>query len=68
MKKKLIEVVNHPKSVVELYLSDDCAVITEVKCLPDNRTKEYNYSVDSYLRKSGISRQLKNKIALAMAS
>lgn len=68
MKNKLIEVINNPRSVVELYLSDDCSSITEVKCLSDNRVKEYTYPVDSFFRRTGVSRELKNKIALAMAN
>lgn len=68
MKNRLIEVINRQKSVVELYLSDDCSVITEVKCLPENRVKEYSYPIDAFFKKTDISRQLKNKIALAMVN
>jgi hypothetical protein len=65
---KLIEVINHPKSVVELYLTEDGMHIKEVKCLTGNRCKEYTYTIDQYFSQSGISKALKNKIAIAMAN
>jgi len=65
---KLIETINTSKSVVELYLSDDGSQVIERKCLTENRCKEYTYSLDQYFNKSGVSRTLKNKIAIAMAN
>ncbi|MFT5596558.1 MAG: hypothetical protein ACJAZC_001448 [Cryomorphaceae bacterium] len=65
---KLIETINTSKSVVELYLSDDGSKVIERKCLTENRCKEYTYSLDQYFNKSGVSRTLKNKIAIAMAN
>ncbi len=68
MGNKLIAVTNHSRSVVELYLSQDCSQIIEVKCLSDNRVKEYTYPVETYFKRTGITKSLKNKIALAMVS
>lgn len=68
MPRKLVEVINYPKSICELYLSEDCAQITEVKMLPDNRVKEYQYSVEEFFRSHGASRRIKNKMAIAMTS
>jgi hypothetical protein len=67
MNHKLIEVINHPRSVVELYLSQDGTQIIEVKCLTENRVKQYAYPIEAFFKRPGTSRQLKNKIALAMA-
>ncbi len=67
MKKRLVEVINHPKSVVELYLSDDCSQVTEVKCLPENRVKEYCYTTDDFFKRAGVPRSVKNKLAIAMS-
>ncbi len=67
MENKLIEVINNQRSVVELYLSKDCSQIIEVKCLTENRVKEYIYPVETYIKRTGITKSLKNKIALAMA-
>lgn len=66
MKKRLVEVINHPKSIVELYLSDDCSQVTEVKCLTENRVKEYSYPVDAFFKRTEVPREIKNKIAIAM--
>lgn len=65
---KLVDTINNPKSIVELYLSDDGSQIIERKCLTENRCKDYTYSLDEYFNKSGVSRTLKNKIAIAMAN
>jgi hypothetical protein len=65
---KLVDVINNQKSVVELYLSDDGAHITEVKCLTENRCKEYRYPINEYFQRAEVSRSLKNKIALALAN
>lgn len=65
---KLVEVINNQRSIVELYLSEDGSEIVERKCLTENRCKEYKYSLDQYFNKSGVSRELKNKIAVAMAN
>jgi hypothetical protein len=65
---KLVDVINNEKSVVELYLSEDGSRVVERKCLTGNRCKEYSYSLDQYFSRSGVTRQLKNKIAIAMAN
>ncbi|MFT6998982.1 MAG: hypothetical protein ACJAQ4_002745 [Cryomorphaceae bacterium] len=65
---KLVNTTNTSKSVVELYLSDDGSKVIERKCLTENRCKDYTYSLDEYFNKSGVSRNLKNKIAIAMAN
>jgi hypothetical protein len=65
---KLVNTTNTSKSVVELYLSDDGSKVIERKCLTENRCKDYTYSLDEYFNKSGVSRTLKNKIAIAMAN
>jgi len=65
---KLVDVINNEKSIVELYLSEDGTQIVERKCLTENRCKEYTYSLDGYFSRSGVSRELKNKIAIAMAN
>ncbi len=64
---KLVEVINNSRSVIELYLSDDCTQVREVKCLSDNRVKEYSYPIDVFFRKREVPRHLKNKVAIAMA-
>ena len=64
---KLVDTINNQRSIVELYLSDDGSQVIERKCLTENRCKEYSYSLDQYFSKSGVSRALKNKIAIAMA-
>ena len=64
---KLVDTINNERSIVELYLSDDGSHVIERKCLTENRCKEYSYSLDQYFSKSGVSRALKNKIAIAMA-
>ena len=64
---KLVDTINNERSIVELYLSDDGSQVIERKCLTENRCKEYSYSLDQYFSKSGVSRALKNKIAIAMA-
>jgi len=65
---KLVDTINNEKSIVELYLSDDGSKVIERKCLTENRCKEYSYSLDQYFSKTGVSRTLKNKIAIAMAN
>jgi hypothetical protein len=65
---KLVDVKNNEKSIVELYLSEDGSKITERKCLTENRCKEYTYTLDQYFSRSEVSRELKNKIAIAMAN
>ncbi|MCA1761702.1 MAG: hypothetical protein LC664_01695 [Flavobacteriales bacterium] len=64
----LIDIKNNEKSVVELYLSKDKTHIKEIKCLTNNRCKEYQYPVIDFLQNSEVSRTLKNKIAIAMAN
>lgn len=66
MKKRLVEVINNPRSIVELYLNDDCTQVTEIKCLTDNRVKEYKYPIDTFFAKTEIPREVKNKVAIAM--
>lgn len=58
--------INKPQSIVELYLDEDCTQVTEVKCLTENRVKEYNYSIDTFFAKTEIPREVKNKVAIAM--
>ena len=65
---KLVETINNPKSIVELYISEDGSKVIERKCLTENRCKEYSYTLDQYFNRTGVSRSLKNKIAIAMAS
>jgi hypothetical protein len=67
MTKKLVHVINHARSVSELYLSDDFTQVTEVKCLSDNRVKEYKYDIDDFFKRREISREVKNNVAIAMA-
>ncbi|MCH2215599.1 MAG: hypothetical protein MK086_10540 [Flavobacteriales bacterium] len=64
---KLVDTINNERSIVELYLSDDGSEVIERKCLTENRCKEYSYPLNQYFSKSGVSRALKNKIAIAMA-
>jgi len=64
---KLVDTINNARSIVELYLSDDSSQVIERKCLTENRCKEYFYTLDQYLNKSGVSNELKNKIAIALA-
>jgi hypothetical protein len=65
---KLVETINNPRSIVELYISEDGSKVIERKCLTENRCKEYSYTLDQFFSKSGVSRTLKNKIAIAMAN
>lgn len=64
---KLVDVINESRSVIELYLNDDCSQITELKCLSGNQVKEYKYGIDDFFKRREFSRQVKNKVAIAMA-
>jgi hypothetical protein len=63
----LVDVINHSKSVVELHLSGDREILTEVKLLPDNRVKKYEHNVSDYIKSGALSRTTRNKIAIALA-
>lgn len=65
---KLVDTINNPKSIVELYISEDGTKVIERKCLTENRCKEYSYTLDQYFSRTGVSRSLKNKIAIAIAN
>jgi hypothetical protein len=64
---KLVDTINNQRSIVELYLSEDGSKVIERKCLTENRCKEYTYSLDQYFNNPGVTREMKNKIAIAMA-
>ena len=64
--RKLVDVINHPRSVVELYLSDDATQVIEVKCMSGNQVKEYCTPVEHFLKRKEVPRRLKNKLALAL--
>lgn len=66
MKKRLVEVINNPLSIVEIYLDEQCTEVTEIKCLTDNRVKEYKYPIDTFFARTEVPREVKNKVAIAM--
>ncbi len=47
--KSPLYTINNPESVIEIFLDVSKQEVKEVKCLNDNRCKEYNYSVEEYL-------------------
>jgi len=63
----LVDVINNSRSVVELHLSGDREVLTEVKFLPHNRIKKYEHSVSEYIDSCAPSRTTRDKIAVALA-
>jgi len=63
----LIDVINNSKSVVELHLSGDREMLTEVKHLTQNRVKKYEHRVSDYMENGAVSRSTRNKIAIALA-
>lgn len=67
MEKRLVDVINHSRSVVELYINADRTQITEVKCLADHKVKEYKYGIDDFFRRREIPKQTKNKVAIALS-
>ena len=48
---KALYTINNPESVIEVFLDESEGKVTEVKCLNDNRCKEYTYSVEEYLNR-----------------
>ncbi len=63
----LVDVINNSRSVIELHLSGDREVLTEVKLLPNNRVKKYEHSVSEYMEQGNISPKTRDKIAVALA-
>jgi hypothetical protein len=63
----LVDVINNSRSVIELHLSGDREVLTEVKYLPHNRIKKYEHRVSDYMKSGASSRETLNKIAIALA-
>jgi len=63
----LIDVINHSKSIVELHLSGDGEVLTEVKHLPHDRVKKYEHKVADYIKNGAVPKTTRNKIAIALA-
>ena len=41
--------INNPESVIEVFLDAEAGTVREVKCLNNNRFKEYTYNVAEYL-------------------
>ena len=41
--------INNPESVIEVFLDAEAGTVREVKCLNNNRCKEYTYNVAEYL-------------------
>ena len=42
---KALYTINNPESVIEVFLEETEGKVREVKCLNDNRCKEYTYSI-----------------------
>ena len=48
---KALYTINNPGSVIEVFLEETEGKVREVKCLNDNRCKEYTYSIEEYLNR-----------------
>lgn len=63
---KYVTTIHNPESVVEIYLDKKQEIVTEIKNLNCNRSKQYSYSLKDYLQMvrgfKGVDISIKNAL------